>query len=368
MRLEDIDPNFKVDTNIEREGMKFYNVEAVPFRIHGVFRDGDNFVRLPQAVADSVSPGVSGLAPRLAGGRVRFVTNSPYVAIHAELCSKYRADHFTMCASIGLDAYIEGNGRDTYYLGTFRPPVNVGDSYQSLKDLPHGMEWEVTINMPLYGGLRALYIGLDENATLKPPRKYTYEKPVLFYGSSITQGGCASRAGMSYQGILSRRLDFDFINLGFSGSAKGEPEMIEYLASLDPSEAAASAVIDTVKALWGKYPLFGIGLGCQILCLAKGAAIDTLPHGHRGGYPVRCCENGKITSTAQNHAYVVNRDSLAGTGLTVLYENVTDLSVEGVIDAENNVIGAQFAPESAPGPQDNYALFDRFIAMMKEDN
>ena len=130
----------------------------------------------------------------------------------------------------------------------------------------------------------------------------------------------------------------------------------------------ASAVINTVKALWGKYPLFGIGLGCQILCLAKGAAIDTLPHGHRGGYPVRCCENGKITSTAQNHAYVVNRDSLAGTGLTVLYENVTDLSVEGVIDAENNVIGAQFAPESAPGPQDNYALFDRFIAMMKEDN
>ena len=215
--------------------MKFYNAEAVPFRIHGVFREGDNFVRLPQTVADSVSPGVSGLASRLAGGRVRFVTNSPYVAIHAELCNKYRADHFTMCASIGLDAYIEGNGRDIYYIGTFRPPVNVGDSYQSIKDLPHGMEWEVTINLPLYGGLRALYIGLDENATLKPPRKYTYEKPVLFYGSSITQGGCASRPGMSYQGILSRRLDFDFINLGFSGSAKGEPEMIEYLASLDPS-------------------------------------------------------------------------------------------------------------------------------------
>ena len=235
MRLEDIDPNFKVDTSIEREGMKFYNAEAEPFRIHGVFREGDNFVRLPQAVADSVSPGVSTLASRLAGGRVRFVTNSPYVAIHAELCSKYRADHFTMCASIGLDAYIEGNGKSTYYLGTFRPPVNVGDSYQSIKDLPHGMEWEVTINMPLYGGLRALYIGLDEKATLKPPREYTYEKPVLFYGSSITQGGCASRAGMSYQGILSRRLDFDFINLGFSGSAKGEPEMIEYLASLDPS-------------------------------------------------------------------------------------------------------------------------------------
>ena len=130
----------------------------------------------------------------------------------------------------------------------------------------------------------------------------------------------------------------------------------------------AGEVMATVKELLGKYPMFGIGLGCQLICLAKGATVDTLPHGHRGGYPVRCCENGKITSTAQNHAYAVNRDSLAGTGLTVLYENVTDLTVEGVKDAENNVIGVQFAPESAPGPQDNYALFDRFIAMMKEDN
>ena len=130
----------------------------------------------------------------------------------------------------------------------------------------------------------------------------------------------------------------------------------------------AGAVIDTIKTLWGKYPMFGIGLGCQLICLAKGATIEALPHGHRGGYPVRCCEDGKITSTAQNHAYIVNRDSLAQTDLTVLYENVTDLTVEGVIDAENNVLGVQFAPESAPGPQDNYALFDRFIAMMKEDN
>lgn len=130
----------------------------------------------------------------------------------------------------------------------------------------------------------------------------------------------------------------------------------------------ASEVVECIKALWGKYPLFGIGLGCQILCLAKGAKISALPHGHRGGYPVRCCENGKITSTAQNHSYVVDRESLADTGLEVLYENVTDLTVEGVLDAQNHVLGVQFAPESAPGPQDNYALFDRFIAMMKEDN
>lgn len=129
----------------------------------------------------------------------------------------------------------------------------------------------------------------------------------------------------------------------------------------------ATAVIESVKEIYGKYPIFGIGLGCQILCLAKGAKIVTLPHGHRGGAPVRCTEDGKITSTAQNHAYAVDRESLAGTGISVLYENVTDHSVEGVIDAQNKMIAVQFAPESAPGPQDNYALFDRFITMM-EDN
>ncbi len=126
----------------------------------------------------------------------------------------------------------------------------------------------------------------------------------------------------------------------------------------------ATEVIECVKALWGKYPMFGIGLGCQILCLSKGATVSSLPHGHRGGYPVRCLEDGKITSTAQNHAYAVDRESLDGTGLSVLYENVTDASVEGVIDAESRVLGVQFAPESAPGPQDNYKLFDRFIAMI----
>ncbi len=126
----------------------------------------------------------------------------------------------------------------------------------------------------------------------------------------------------------------------------------------------ATEVIACARELWGKYPIFGIGLGCQILCLAKSACVDSLPHGHRGGYPVRCLEDGKITSTAQNHTYVVNRDSLQNTGLAVLYENVTDRSVEGVIDSEHRVLGVQFAPESAPGPQDNYKLFDRFIEMM----
>lgn len=234
MNITDIDPNFKVEENISREGLKFYNSESAPFRIYGVYRENDRFVRMPTEVAQTVSPGVRNLAICLAGGRVRFITNSPYVAIHAKLLRIYKADHFTLCGAAGLDVYIAKPGEASRYAGTFRPPVDVETSYQSIVHLPRG-EWEVTINMPLYSGLSELYIGLDENASIKEPTPYKYEKPVLYYGSSITQGGCASRAGMSYQGILSRRLDCDYINLGFSGSAKGEPEMIDYLATLDPS-------------------------------------------------------------------------------------------------------------------------------------
>ena len=235
MDITKIDPNFKVDERIERPGMLFRSIEETPFRIYGVFREGERFMRLPKAIADKVSPGVSHLATNLAGGRVRFRTNSPYVAIHAELCSKYTSDHITHCGSFGLDLYMGKAGEMPLYRGTFRPPAGTADSYQSLVTLPDG-EWEVTINLPLYSGLRALYVGLDEKAALFAPTPYKYEKkPVLYYGSSVTQGGCASRAGMSYQGILSRRLDTDFINLGFSGSARGEDAMIDYLASLDPS-------------------------------------------------------------------------------------------------------------------------------------
>jgi lysophospholipase L1-like esterase len=92
---------------------------------------------------------------------------------------------------------------------------------------------EYTVNFPLYDGVNRLYIGLKRGSVIEAPFEYRYSKPVVYYGSSITQGGCASRPGNSYQAILSRRLGIDHINLGFSGNGRAEPEMARYLASLD---------------------------------------------------------------------------------------------------------------------------------------
>ena len=92
---------------------------------------------------------------------------------------------------------------------------------------------EIEIYLPLYGGVVSFEIGLREGAALLPARPYTYKKPIVFYGSSITQGACASRGGNDAASHVSRMLDSDILNLGFSGNGNAEPAMLAHLASLD---------------------------------------------------------------------------------------------------------------------------------------
>lgn len=80
-----------------------------------------------------------------------------------------------------------------------------------------------------------MYIGLSDGSAVKETPSYKNSKPIVYYGSSITQGGCASRPGMSYESILSRKLNMDYINLGFSGNAKAEDAMIEYIKTINMS-------------------------------------------------------------------------------------------------------------------------------------
>lgn len=127
-------------------------------------------------------------------------------------------------------------------------------------------------------------------------------------------------------------------------------------------------VIETVKALRGKYPIFGICLGHQMISLAYGATTYKLKFGHRGGnHPVRNLQTGKIEITSQNHSYAVDADSVANTALTVTHVNLLDNTVEGVRCDADKVFSVQYHPESAPGPQDSAYLFDQFLQWMKEE-
>ena len=135
----------------------------------------------------------------------------------------------------------------------------------------------------------------------------------------------------------------------------------------DPTDVPET--IETIRKLIGRYPLFGICLGHQIISLAYGAKTYKLKFGHRGGnHPVRNLHTDTIEITSQNHSYAVEADSLKQTKLTVTHINLLDNTVEGVKCDNDKVFSVQYHPESAPGPQDSVYLFDRFIAMMEEQS
>lgn len=127
-------------------------------------------------------------------------------------------------------------------------------------------------------------------------------------------------------------------------------------------------VINVVKELHGRLPIFGICLGHQMISLALGAKTFKMKFGHRGGnHPVMNIETGKIEITSQNHSYAVDVKSLEGTPLTLTHKNLLDDTAEGVESAENKLFSVQYHPESAPGPQDSAYLFDKFIDLMAKE-
>lgn len=133
----------------------------------------------------------------------------------------------------------------------------------------------------------------------------------------------------------------------------------------DPENVAP--VINAVRALRGRLPIFGICLGHQMISLACGAKTFKMKFGHRGGnHPVREIDTGKIEITSQNHSFAVDEKSLEGTGLRMTHQNLLDGTPEGVESVKDKLFSVQYHPESAPGPQDSAYLFTRFINMMEE--
>lgn len=232
MNIFEIDQNFTFETKLDVTGFKFYNVLEQPFSIHGIRYENEMFCRMPEEIARCVSDGVYWLHRNTAGGRVRFRTDSPYIAIHTEMPQACFMSHCALTGSACFDLYVRDEQGKERFVDSFKRTVENLYGYEAiLYPAGEGVR-EYTINFPTYSGVNQVYIGLEENACVEAAGAYRIEKPVVFYGSSITQGGCASRPGTTYQAIASRRLDFDYINLGFSGSAKGEQVMADYIAGL----------------------------------------------------------------------------------------------------------------------------------------
>ena len=133
----------------------------------------------------------------------------------------------------------------------------------------------------------------------------------------------------------------------------------------DPTDVPE--VTENIKKLRGKYPIFGICLGHQIISLSYGAKTYKLKFGHRGGnHPVKNLITGKIEITSQNHSFAVDAESLKNTELEATHINILDDTIEGARCVKDKVFSVQYHPESAPGPQDSSYLFDEFIKLIEE--
>ena len=236
-KLSEIDKNFADITSVDMTGRKAYDVCKEPFRVYGLLlpRDkNDIFRRMPSDIAKSINPGVEKLHDNTAGGRVRFATNSKRVAIYVKERDCVAGAKFSLSGRAGLDLYeLTQNGEK--YCKHFPPSEDGSGIFEGEYEFTDNSMRNLTLYMPSYTAVLELYILLDEGCVLKESIKYKYEKPIVYYGSSITQGANASRPGTAYQNIIARRFDTNYVNLGFSGNALGERKMAEYIAGLDMS-------------------------------------------------------------------------------------------------------------------------------------
>ena len=218
------------------DGLCFLDVRQDPFTVYGLYnyRQEAAFKRLPDELAKNGNEGVARLYLNTAGGRARFSTTSSLVAIRARMTAVTHFPHMALTGSAGFDLYL-GQKQKSSYQASFIPPIDMADGYEALVQFPDSRLRQLTINFPLYSDVTDLHIGLAKDSQVGPGLAYRYANPVLYYGSSITQGGCASRPGNSYQAIISRMLDCDHINLGFSGSGRAEDILVSYMAGLEKS-------------------------------------------------------------------------------------------------------------------------------------
>jgi lysophospholipase L1-like esterase len=178
---------------------------------------------------------------------VHFETDSRIIAARWQLrnAEALAMDHMPANGVSGLDLYFKHESLGWRFLGVGR--VNEADQTSQLVSMTERQMRPCRLHLPLYNGLKKLEIGVQEDATFRPVPPCA-EPPIVYYGTSITQGGCASRPGMAYTNIVARRIDRPGVNLGFSGNGRMDPEVIDLVCELE----ACLFVLDPVANMGGE--------------------------------------------------------------------------------------------------------------------
>lgn len=236
-RLEQLDRNL-ADAPVGNEllqTLRWHKLPARSFVVSGLpwLRENKGkFLRLPLRAKDKVREPVWLLSQCPSGGSVRWRTNSRRVAVRARIADTDWLSHMPASGVAGLELF----GGEPFRLRPIRPAIPSLDRCEFTAKLVErsAPAWfEYQLQLPLYKGLDHLEIGLDSDAEAETPSPFAFPKPVVFYGTSITQGGCANTAGGDFVSTIGRMLHVETVNLGFSGNGKGEPEVAELIAEID---------------------------------------------------------------------------------------------------------------------------------------
>ena len=233
MDVSKIDKNFAVKSATEFISDK-YDASEEPFTVYGGFFEKERkFEKMPLNVAQAISPSIVWGSGCGAGIRITFSTDSKIIRLHADIRKKCFVHNMCFTSSSCFALSEDENGK-TKFIGNFvgdkTDGVNTCDAELTLKG---GKLRDYELFLPLYSGVDYLSLEFEKGSEVKKYEKYKGKKKILYYGSSITQGGCASRADNTYQQLVSEWTGYDYTILGFSGSAKAEDGMIEYIKNYD---------------------------------------------------------------------------------------------------------------------------------------
>ena len=185
--------------------------------------------RLPISYKQIVRQPVWVLSKASAGMSIRFLSNSTSINVRWILLNNNTMNHMAETGIKGIDLYFKNN-ENWQYVNTARPTGKENEALL-ISNMSNEMR-EYKMFLPLYDGVVKIEVGIDSNSMIEKPVK-SNQKSIVFYGTSITQGGCASRPGMVYTSIISRKLNVNCVNFGFSGNGKMEQPIVELISEID---------------------------------------------------------------------------------------------------------------------------------------
>ena len=322
---------FSQNSDIILDNKKYYGKDF--FRLEGTeVSDSlkeNHYDRLPVSYKNIVRKPVWSLSKSSAGLSIRFLSNSTSISVKWKVLNDFKMNHMAESGIKGVDLYFK-NKDGWQYLNTGLPK-GIENEYLFIENMSKELR-EFKIFLPLYDGVENIEVGIDSESLIKKAEKNN-KKPIIFYGTSITQGGCASRPGMAHTNIISRKLDIDCINFGFSGNGRMEQPIAELISMSDP-------ILYVIECMPNMYP-------------AKNVTLKTIPlvdkiRENNSQAPIVFVElfisstslldkNKQNENKAMNTALKIEYDKMINNGYNNIYyvesDNALGLDQEGTVDS-----------------------------------